>query len=203
MKHRARIGVLWLSAGVLLPQSASAHLVGVELGAFYSGSLHVLYGVEYLAVLMGMVLLCALHPKTTAGLSFVVAPVGAAIGCALSLLLGGGSDGLLMVFALAGLIGVFCALALPLPRAAFAATSMLGGMALGYSNAQALNGSTLDAMLYTTGVVAAVLVTLSLAAAVGTWLREQHDGATLVYRVLGSWIAAFGCISLALGIATA
>jgi hypothetical protein len=76
-------------------------------------------------------------------------------------------------------------------------------MVLGYSNAQALDGSTLDAMLYTTGVVTAVLVALTLAAAVGTWLREQHALASLVYRVLGSWIAAFGCISLALGIATA
>lgn len=187
----------------LAPTQAAAHLVGVEFGAFYAGTLHLIVGIDYISLILATSLLAALQDRAQARWVLAAFPIGLCIGVIVGLL-GLVPDGMEQIerpaiavgLAVAGALGI-AAITLPI--------WILGGLALanavliGAANAVALEDAALDAWLYGAGiaVTGTVLITLVLAGAsvvatLRSWLR-------LGTRVACSWLATLGVLMLGLG----
>jgi hypothetical protein len=182
----------------LLPSPAAAHLVGVEMGPFYAGLLHLLAGPAAGAALLAAALLAALHPRKTAWGTLLAMPAGVLLGGALGL--AAAPPGALPLLVAAAALGGLAALAPRLPGPALAALALLAGAGLGLASAEGLPEGA-GGGLYALGGAAAGGAAYCVAAAGLTALADGRPLAPLCYRVLGSWIAAFGAMGLALGLA--
>lgn len=183
---------------VLIPFPAQAHLVGVELGGFYSGALHVFAAVDYIAALLALICLAALqgHDK----------PPTLILGAALGLLVGAiagsmspGWSGAFVVFGICAGIGALGALALRLPHWIGAAVGGLAGAGIGLSNGTAVAQGGVDLTLFVSGVTAAGSLALLMGSALGIALMDRFAVVSVGLRVLSGWIVAFGLIAATTG----
>lgn len=188
------------AALVLLPINANAHLVGVEFGDFYAGSLHLMLAPEHVAAMLVVGLIGAHQSLEVARWGLIALPLGLLMGCLLSLVLapGGFVDPLVAVsLAVGGCVGIA---ALRLPVVLVTALATLVGLIHGYANAVSAIGTPVDLFLYLSGIAAAgsVLGTLGLACA--TALMRWKEWVPLASRVLSSWIATVGVLMVGLAL---
>lgn len=189
--------VLLLAA---LPQSASAHLVGGQLGPFYSGLLHPLTALEHIIPWLAIGLLAGWQGPRTGRwtlrlFSAAVLASTLAAGWAAAELPSG-----LVNLASFVVLGGLLALAWPLPLAVSAVLALLFGLSHGYANGLAApTGEPVS--LFAAGVGASAYLVVALTAA-GTVVIARHQGwPCIALRAAGSWIAAIGIMMLGLRLA--
>jgi len=191
---RARLTSAALAIGLLTAPSASAHLVNSGVGPFYDGIAHLFLTVEDLVLVIALGLLGALAGKPAArGLVLALPPAwlaGALAGRQITLTLA--LDFVPAIGILA--IGLLVAIDPRLPAPAPALLAMVLGLLHGFLNGRAMAG-TATPFPAALGIVAAVATVCLPVAALGVSLQQPSQRIAL--RVLGSWAAAIGLLSLA------
>lgn len=184
----------------LAAQPAYAHLVGVEFGDFYAGALHIVSAPEHLAILFGVALLAAFHPREVSRwilLGVLVGLVAGVVLAAFTPLEIPLESAMAITLILAGILGV---VARPMP--AFALVVMGGVIAMvhGFVNAASARTVDVDWLLYGGGIVAAGTVLIILFIAAVATLAEAASWIRITARALSSWISAIGLLYLAVSL---
>lgn len=193
---RCVFGAVLGAAVLAAPTGASAHLVGVEFGDFYAGSLHFLIGPAHVAGVLAVAMLGALHPQAAArGLLFAL-PLGLVIGVAAATWARAGGDAgydALTALTLAG-AGLLGALAVRLPAPALVAVGAAVGAVFGYLNGVSAQDPSIDWPLYAAGVASAGSVLGVLLIAVASAATRGPNWSEIAIRTLSSWVAAMGLV---------
>jgi urease accessory protein len=193
------IGPFALAASVaLVATPASAHLVGVQFGDFYSGALHVATAVEHLAAMIALALLAALQPRESGRWALVAGPGGLLAGALVATLALSTQPIDAAAVAAFGVAGALAASGLRLSSAAVGGISLAVGLTHGYANGLAAAEATVDPWLYSAGVAAAGVVAITLGAGGAAALSDRAPRIAIVWRVIGSWIGAAGLVALGL-----
>jgi urease accessory protein len=186
-------GLAPLVVGLLSPTVAHAHLVNSGLGPFYDGALHLLLSPMNLVLLAALCLLVGAQGARAARSAMVVALVAWFVAGAFAI-----STDIVGPFAIvdaAGLLLLGVAIALDIRMPALATAALATGVAawLGFQSGQelisadqhwrALVGATSIAMMF-------MLLALSLV------VSTTSFPARVVCRILGSWAAATGLLSI-------
>jgi hydrogenase/urease accessory protein HupE len=193
--HRGRV---WLTAcaGLLVgPEAADAHLVTSGAGPFYDGVAHFFVSPGDLLVVTALALAGGLWGRGTAKWLVRLLPAawmtGTALGIGFPELLreSGWFPGASMVSA-GLLLAASPRLPAPVPGAVAAGVGLVHGLRNGHAMA-----ATDTSLLAAGGIVAALgLVALLLAALAASFTAAWQRTAA---RVMGSWVAAIGILSLA------
>ena len=181
------------AAGTLLPAPAEAHLVTTGLGPVYDGVTHLFFSPDDLVTAIALALL--------AGLNGPVAGRHALFGVTAGWLLGGlaglaAGTSLLPPSATAFsmiLLGVCTAAGARLSPAVVAAAAVAFGAGHGWLNGAAIRETARDGLALA-GIVAAVFTLSALASAFVISLKAPWT--RIAVRVIGSWIAAIGLLTL-------
>lgn len=192
-----RVALPALAFATLIPAQAQAHLIGVELGGFYAGLLHIFSSLDYLAALAGLNAWMALQPRED-----VLAPLAGGLpGLAAGAVFGATfpmwdrpEPLLLAIFCLGGM----AAFVVRLRRPTGAALGAVLTFPLGLSNGTALGEGSVDVMLYTVGVVTGGMACSLVGGATLAALTDRFSIGTFALRIFGGWLMAFGIIGLAL-----
>ena len=187
-------------AAALLPAPAEAHLVTTGLGPIYDGVTHLVCSTDDLVPLIALALL--------AGLNGPIAGRRALFGVTAGWLLGGAAGlaaGTSVVPASAAavsmmLFGALTAASARLSPAIVAAGAVALGVGHGWLNGFAIREAARDG-LAVTGIVAAVFTLTALVTAFVISLKTPWTRVAI--RVLGSWIAAIGLLTLGWALHTA
>ncbi len=198
MKARLQAGAGLAPFLLLWPAPARAHLIGVEFGPFYAGGLHVVTGIEYMAMLLGISLLAALQPREVARWVLVLSPPALLAGAIFSGVIRWSASVEMSVILLLALIGVACALRPPLKPVQLSLVAVVAAGCVGYVNGLAVESGGSVPWLHASGVAATGGVVVTLATAVFTGLAARAPVLELFYRVAGSWIGALGLIMFSL-----
>lgn len=179
---------------ILIPQTASAHLVNTRFGDFYDGMLHPLTAFEHMMPWLALGLLAGSQPK--AGRWILLAfPVGLMLGIALSYPLPGLSFISTVNLSSFIVIGALVALAMPLPPLVLALVACIFGMSHGYANGTAMTEAT-NVVLFTPGVATVGYLVVLLIAAGVALVSTKWSAARIAVRAAGSWILAIGLMML-------
>ena len=176
----------------LTPASAEAHLVTTGLGPVYDGVTHLFCSPEDLVAAIALALLAGLNgPAAGRRALFGVTAgwlIGGLAGLAGVAFLPSSATALSMI-----LLGIATAAAARLsPALLFVAGAALG-LGHGWLNGSAINEAARDGLALA-GIVAAVFATSALASAFVVSLEAPWT--RVAVRVLGSWIAAIGLLTL-------
>lgn len=192
MKQRAtRIVVLLAALGT--PSSAHAHLVNSGLGPFYDGALHLLLSPLDIVRLSALGLFAGAQVPAASRSVVVLAPVAWLLASTAGL----ASDAT-GIFDLASAVGLFllgAAVALNFRPPAVIATAIaaaFGGL-LGFASGVELRADNAKGLALV-GTTAVVLVLLLLVISFVASAKSFVSG--IVCRVLGSWAAATGLLSI-------
>ena len=193
MTRRAWLVVPIATTVALLPAPAEAHLVTTGLGPIYDGVTHLVCSAEDLVAVIALALL--------AGLNGPIAGRRALFGVTAGWLLGGAAGlaaGAPVVPSPAAavsmiLFGALTAASARLSPAIVAAGAVALGIGHGWLNGFAIREAARDG-LAVTGIVAAVFTLTALVTAFVTSLKAPWTRVAI--RVLGSWIAAIGLLTL-------
>ncbi|MFU0505607.1 HupE/UreJ family protein [Pseudaminobacter sp. NGMCC 1.201702] len=190
---RSSAALIPLLVALFAPSMAHAHLVNSGLGPFYDGALHLLLTPMDLVSLATLSLFVGLQGAEAGRLLVIVAPI--AWFCAGVVALVSQMSGSFAAVNAGTLIflGGFVALGLNIsPPVAAAAAAVFGGL-LGFQNGLELRAADAD-WIALIGTVAVVLaVTLLISALVTSYTAFAFR---VVLRVLGSWAAATGLLSI-------
>lgn len=178
---------------LLLPDSASAHLVSTRFGELYSGLLHPLLALQHIVPWFGLGLLGALASKQSSRWLLGAFPLAVFGG----VLIGAQGPELAVItwlniasFVVVGLLVVGNA---RLPFAALIGLSVLFGLSHGYANtAVGIGGNPL--LLYTLGVGIAAYIIITLVTAGAHLLATRRQWGRVAVRAAGSWIVATGIV---------
>ena len=196
MQHprRAAIACAPLLA-VVWPAAAEAHpMAGV--GDFYAGMLHPLTTVEHVLPLAALGLLAGQQPRGTTLRVIPAVPIALSAGAALALALPAPPDLQAVTIGSMVALGALVALAASLPPLVAVAAAALPAAAIGWANAAELGGQ-VAAVRFVPGVALAGLLVVIYGAGCVRGLRAPWM--RMAFRVLGSWIAALGVMTLGLG----
>ena len=190
--RRSAAGV-FLAVALCAPTPSYAHLVNSGLGPFYDGALHLMLTPMDLVGLVTLSLFAASQGAEAGRLLVIVAPIAWFLAGAVALFSEMNGS-----FAIANagtliLLGGSVALGLKTsPPAAAAAAAVFGGL-LGFQSGLELRAANAD-WVALIGTVAAVLaVTILVSALVISFTAFAFR---VVLRVLGSWAAATGLLSI-------
>ena len=176
------------------PATASAHpMAGV--GDFYAGMLHPLTTVEHVLPLAALGLLAGQQPRGTTLRIIPAVPAALLAGAVLALLLPSPPGLGLVLMGSMVVLGGLVALAATLPRLAAVVAAGLTAIAIGWANGAELGGQA-AAVRFVPGVALAGLLVVIYGAGCVRGLRAPWMG--MAFRVLGSWIAALGVMTLGL-----
>lgn len=181
-------------AALVVPQTASAHLVTSGIGPFYDGVVHFLVSPEDLAVVLALALFGGLSGRTAARWLVLVLPVAWLLGTGFGLRWPGptGSGWLPALSML--LAGLLAAVNPNVPPWLPAAVAMGLGMVHGCLNGRTM-AATDTSFLAAVGIVAALGLVALLLGALTSTLRVPWQ--KIAARTLGSWMAASGLLALA------
>jgi urease accessory protein len=189
--------LLWfmLFVGVTAPNTAQAHLVTSGAGPFFDGVAHFFVSLDDLLVVVALSLFSGLLGKTAARSLVFLLPLGWLAGMGLGLILADRFDGSAWATAFTLLAGGLLLGVLPkLPTWGIAMIAGLIGLMHGTWNGAAMKATETSAVASLGIVTAASMVALVLSAtavsAPAAWQR-------IAFRVMGSWVAAFGLLALA------
>lgn len=180
---------------LLLPQTASAHLVSTRFGEFYSGVLHPLSTLIHLLPWMAIALLCGLQQQTRySRWALILFPavtfMGALTGSQVAQ-----PEWIALLNMTSLLIGLLVALALSLKPSVFIALLLLFGFSHGFANGDGgLRGS--DFVLYISGVAVAAYLLMTLLTAAVKFTVNQAPWGSVAIRAGGSWIMAVGILQI-------
>jgi len=182
-----------LTAGLLLPAAAQAHLVSTGLGPFYDGLSHFVLTPEDLLPALALALLVGLNGARVGRTTLFVLPAA---------WLAGGLAGLVwpttasmpaLTVASFLVLGAMVAADLRLRLAWAVGLALLLGGVNGYFNGSAMAGAKLG-LTGLAGIVSALFVAVALAAALA--VAQRAPWARIALRVAGSWVAAAGLLLL-------
>ena len=176
------------------PASAAAHpMPGV--GDFYAGLLHPLTAVEMALPLIALSLLAGQQGRDTAIRLMAAVPLALGSGAVLGLVMPAPSGLLYANVGAMVVLGVLVAAAPALPAYAALALAAVPATTVGLANGAEL-GSQLSPVRFVPGLALAgfLLVTYG----VGCARRLRAPWMRMGFRVIGSWIAAVGILSLGL-----
>jgi hydrogenase/urease accessory protein HupE len=182
-----------LTAGLLLPAAAQAHLVSTGLGPFYDGLSHFVLTPEDLLPALALALLVGLNGARVGRTTLFVLPAA---------WLAGGLAGLAwpttasmpaLTVASFLVLGAMVAADLRLRLAWAVGLALLLGGVNGYFNGSAMAGAKLG-LTGLAGIVSALFVAVALAAALA--VAQRAPWARIALRVAGSWVAAAGLLLL-------
>lgn len=178
-----------------LPAPAAAHpMTGV--GDFYAGMLHPLTAVELALPLIALGLLAGQQGRDTAIRLIAAIPLALGLGAVLGLAMPAPVGLLYANVGAMVVLGAVVAAAPALPAYAALALAAVPAATVGLANGAEL-GSQLSPVRFVPGLALAgfLLVTYG----VGCARRLRAPWMRMGFRVLGSWIAAVGILSLGLG----
>lgn len=190
-------------AAAASPSPAMAHLVGVEFGDFYAGALHVFTAVEHLTGLAALALLATIQPRLSGRWVLVAGPLGLLVGALAATLSVTDRTADAAVIGSFALIGALAAWGARLRPEVVAGLAAALGVAHGWANGLAAAEARLDPWLYSAGVASAGCVAVTLAASLAASVSDRLPNLAVIWRVMGSWIAAAGLAALGLSAARA
>ncbi len=176
------------------PAPAAAHpMTGV--GDFYAGLLHPLTAVEMALPLIALSLLAGQQQRDTAIRLMAAVPLALGLGALLGLVLPAPAGLQQANVGAMVVLGALVATAPALPAPAVVVLAAVPAATVGLANGAELGGQ-LSAVRFVPGLALAgfLLVTYG----VGSARRLRAPWAWMGFRVVGSWIAAVGVLSLAL-----
>lgn len=184
--------IIVAAAGVLLlPLTATAHLVTTGMGPVYDGIGHLLLTPEDLIPALSVALYAGLHGAATGRLVFFFFPVAWLAGAVAGL-----QATMAVTFPIAAIsfliLGLLIAADFRLPPKAFTLLAMAIGLVHGFLNGIALkDGPEVFGLL---GTISMLFVVVALAAAFVVSLSRSWS--RIVVRVLGSWTFAVGILMI-------
>jgi hypothetical protein len=183
--------LLVLSAALIAPSAAQAHLVNSGLGPVYDGALHLILSPMDMVRLVALALFAGAQPPRGGRAVVVAVPVAWFLAGAAAL--GLATTGTFAVANGAGLFLLGTAVALDLKPPAIVAAAAAFAALLGVQSGIELNTDGAD-WTELLGAAATVLVLMLLAT---SFVSTATAFATrIVCRVLGSWAAATGLLSI-------
>jgi hydrogenase/urease accessory protein HupE len=181
-------------AGLVAPQTASAHLVTSGIGPFYDGVVHFFVSPEDLGVVIALALFGGLSGRAAAKWIVLALPMAWLLGIGLGLCWPG-PTGSGWVPALSMLLaGLLAAINPHVPTCLPASVAIGLGMVHGFLNGRTM-ASTETSFLAAVGIVAALGLVALLLGALASSLRVPWQ--KIAARTLGSWAAAIGLLTLA------
>ncbi len=189
-----KIAFLLFLTGFLTPSAASAHLVNSGVGPFYDGVAHFFVSPEDLVVVMALAIFGGLSGRKSARMLVIALPVAWLAGAVLGLQIAG-SRAIAILPAVGILVtGLLVAINPKVPQLFPTVLASLLGLVHGFLNGQAMV-ATNTPFLAAVGIISALgLVGMLLGALV---VSLQANWQTIAARVLGSWAAAIGLLTLA------
>ena len=182
---------------LLIPGLSHAHSVVKGAGDFYAGVLHPLTSLEHVLTFVALGLLAGQQGKK----SELVLPVfglALVIGATAALWVALPYVGLLNIVS-AVLFGSLLAAAWPLPSLIFYGIAVLFGLSHGFANGSAMSEG-IKPYLFVAGVGLAGLAVSAYCMMISDYLlRRKANWMHIAVRVAGSWIAAIGLLSIAIG----
>ncbi len=187
---RFLIGVV-ISASLLKPTDAAAHLVTTGMGPVYDGIGHLLLTPEDLVPAVAMALYAGLRGRAPGRRALFFFPLAWLIGGFIGL-----AADTMPVFPVSAfsflLVGLLIAADLRLPDNAFTVLAVAVGIMHGFLNGIALKAG--PAGLGLLGIMSALFVLVALVSAFVVSLKPPW--ARIVVRVAGSWVAAMGLLMI-------
>ncbi len=187
---RFLIGVV-ISASLLKPTDAAAHLVTTGMGPVYDGIGHLLLTPEDLVPAVAMALYAGLRGRAPGRRALFFFPLAWLIGGFIGL-----AADTMPVFPVSAfsflLVGLLIAADLRLPDNAFTVLAVAVGIMHGFFNGIALKAG--PAGLGLLGIMSALFVLVALVSAFVVSLKPPW--ARIVVRVAGSWVAAMGLLMI-------
>jgi urease accessory protein len=170
-----------------------AHLVNTGLGPFYDGLVHVLVSPADLLPLIAFALFAGLRGPLFGRILLCSLPLAwlMGFGAASAGIFRFGSPVMMTLITIA--LGILLAADRPLPPAALAALAVFIGLLHGVANGTELARTPSNAVV-ATGAAIAMIIVVSLLAGQATSIRAPW--ARVATRVVGSWIAAIGVLTL-------
>jgi urease accessory protein len=194
MQKRFFIPLLAL-AGVFAPEAAHAHLVDARFGDFYAGLMHPLTALEHVFPFLALGLLAGQQGAKGARSVLLCFALGLLAGVMIGRAAPGASYVVYVNGASFVVLGGFVALARRLPLWLLVVVTGAFGLTHGYANAGAMAAEML-AVNFTAGVVSTGVLMVSIGA--GIVLSLGRPWTKIAVRVVGSWIAAIGLMTMAL-----
>ena len=180
-----------VSAALLKPSEASAHLVTTGMGPVYDGIGHLLLTPEDLVPAVAMALYAGLRGRVPGRRALFFFPIAWLSGGLAGLLTGS-----MTAFPLSALsfllLGALIAADLRLPARAFTVLTAAIGIMHGFFNGVALK--TGPAVLGLLGIMSALFVLVAIVSAFIISLKPPWT--RIVVRVAGSWVAAMGLLMI-------
>ena len=181
-------------AGLVAPQTASAHLVTSGIGPFYDGVFHFFVSPEDLTVVIALALFGGLSGRVAAKWLVLTLPVAWLLGTGLGLRWPGPTGSGWMPALSMLLAGLLAAVNPNVPTCLPAAVAVGLGMMHGFLNGRTM-ASTATSFLAAVGIVVALGLVALLLGALTSSLRVPWQ--KIAARTLGSWMAAIGLLALA------
>jgi urease accessory protein len=180
-----------LSAVVLLPADASAHLVTTGMGPVYDGIGHLLLTPEDLVPALALALYAGLRGRVPGKRALFFFPVAWLIGGFIGL-----AANTIPAFPVSAfsfiLVGILIAADLRLPSSVFTVLAITVGIMHGFFNGIALKAG--PAGLGLLGIMAALFVLVAIVSAFVISLKPPWT--RIAVRVAGSWVAAMGLLMI-------
>jgi urease accessory protein len=193
-----KIHYLFLAAFIALflsPNTAQAHLVTSGAGPFFDGVAHFFVSLDDLLVVVALSLLSGLLGKTAARGLVLILPIAWLVGMVLGLLFADRMDGNAWTTAFTLLVGgLLLAFSPKLPTWVIAMVAGVIGLVHGSWNGAAMRATETSAIASLGIVTSAGIVALVLSA---TAVSVYQDWQRIALRVIGSWVAAIGLLSIA------
>ena len=191
----SRLAGLAALAGILSPAAAHAHLVDARFGDFYAGLIHPITALEHVFPIVAIGLLAGQQGAKNARLVLGIFAAGLLAGVALGHDAAGSPLMLYVNGASFVVLGGLVAIARRLPVWLLAIIAGMFGLSHGFANGAAMRPE-MVVINFDAGVVSAGGVVLSLGAAIVLSLKRPWT--KVAVRVVGSWIAAIGMMTIAL-----
>jgi len=182
-------------AGVAVPGAAHAHLVDARFGDFYAGLIHPLTSLEHVFPIVAIGLLAGQQGPRSARVVLGCCTLGLLLGVVLGQQATGSVWPAYVNAASFIVLGGLVALARRLPAWLLGAAAAVFGLTHGYANGSAMRPEML-VVNFDAGVVCAGIAVVSLGA--GVVLSLTRPWSKVAVRVVGSWIAAIGLMTMAL-----
>ena len=193
MRRRATKIIVLSAAALLAPSAAQAHLVNSGLGPVYDGALHLILSPMDMVRLVALALFAGAQAPRGARAAVVAAPAAWCLAAAAALGIGGADTFAVADGAALFLLGAAIALDLRPPVDATAAAAAAFAGLLGFQNGIELraDGADWTQLLGTTVVVLILMLLVTSFVTAATAFAAR-----IVCRVLGSWAAATGLLSI-------
>jgi hydrogenase/urease accessory protein HupE len=198
--NRTRLAPLLLALTSLccVPGTASAHLVSVRFGDFYTGLIHPLTAFENALPWLALAMFAGLHGPVRARWMLIAFPAAVAAGAAFATAMPYLANIQTLNTLSFVLLGALVALGRRTSLSLLTAIAITTGFVHGYDNGLAFTVGG-NALLFVSGVGCAAYLFAALIMA-GTLGLAAHGWGRIAVRAVGSWIAAIGIMLLGLAL---